>query len=64
MKPRIDWAKVWDKHNDWWNAELAKRDQCTMCGNIPINDPDWTEQTKAIERIVNAQLSKKVRKRK
>lgn len=59
MKPRIDWKRVWDEFSVWWHAEVDKRKVCTTCGHRQNSDPEWPEQEKIIQRIVDRQLKTK-----
>ena len=54
---RIDWDKVWNNFEKW----MVKREEnglCFDCGHM-TDFPDWEEQQKRIQQIVNRQLRRK-----
>ena len=51
---KLDWKDIWDSFNDWFQEDRSVI--CKHCDNRERNDPDWDEQAKAIQRIVNAKL--------
>lgn len=52
---KINWKKVWDDFDEWC-ASKEEAPQCKSCGKRDYEFPDWDEQQKAIQRIVNGQL--------
>lgn len=53
---KINWEKVWNDLDKWFNKNGEK---CGECGHVDYFDPEWKEQTEKIETLVNAQIKDK-----
>jgi len=53
----IDWAQLWTDFDVWFNKDRCKR--CKTCGHLEFNEPDWGQQMRKIQRLVNKQLKEK-----
>lgn len=55
MTTKIDWKKVWRSFNSWTDA--AQRPcPCKECGHDKSEMPDWEDQKKKIQQLVNKQI--------
>jgi len=54
---RIDWERVWKGFERW----LKNREDgvCSKCNHMLSDYPDWEEQQKKIQQLVNNQLRSK-----
>jgi len=53
-KKKVDWIKLWKAFNSW----ISKREECPCpkCGASKYRYPEWDEQQKKIQQLVNEQL--------
>lgn len=57
MAKKLNWEKVWQDFENWYRAD--KPATCRHCGTRQHNLKDeWETQQKAIQRIVNKELSR------
>lgn len=54
---KIDWNKVWDNFERW--LQSTEDNSCSLCGQSIKSYPDWGEQQRRIQQIVNRQLRRK-----
>lgn len=57
----IDWKKLWNDFDKWYNKKVEPR-RCTKCKQNRYNEPEWDEQQHKIKRLVNAQVRKSMKK--
>lgn len=50
----INWGKLWDSFERWLATD--RRTCCPRCDYIEKNYPEWEDQQRKIQRLVNAQL--------
>jgi hypothetical protein len=55
METKIDWKKVWIKFDEWISTK-GKSTRCKTCDHSESNFPDWEEQQRKIQQLVNAQV--------
>lgn len=53
-RKKIDWEKIWKKFNNWIDRRDAPT--CPKCGCSNYNYPEWDEQQKKIQQLINKQL--------
>lgn len=51
---KINWQKVWLAFDQWTESRDSKT--CKTCHHTTHEYPDWDEQQRKIERLVNAQM--------
>ena len=56
MRKTIDWKKIWNKLDDWWQNSLRNKMSCKTCGHVKSLEIDWDEQQAKIQQLVNAQV--------
>lgn len=56
---KIDWKSIWESFDAW--TESRDSETCKACGHISHDYPEWDEQMRKIERLVNAQIARKAR---
>jgi hypothetical protein len=59
---KINWKKVWVEWEKWWSKK-TKTKTCTLCGHSGIDIPEWEDQQKKIQQIVDKQLKKSATKK-
>lgn len=57
MTETIDWNKLWNDFDKWYNKKV-KPQRCTKCKYNKYNEPEWDEQQRQIQRLINAQVRK------
>jgi len=57
LAPTLDWNKVWDEVDSWYQAACSKK-RCKTCGHTDLDYPEWDDQQRAIERTVNKHVKK------
>lgn len=62
IRKTINWKKVWDEFGTWFMEESTKRNTCTKCNNIESCSPDWEEQERKIQKLVNIEVRKLTKK--
>lgn len=62
MSNTIDWKKIWDKYNDWFE-DLDRRQKCNTCGHTARNDPEWEDQQEKIKQLIDEQVREIVKKK-
>lgn len=55
--PRIDWKRVWKDFDSW--CESRQGDLCPECKRNRGEYPDWEEQMRRIQKLVNKQIGGK-----
>ena len=62
MRKTIDWKKLKIKFDDWFDG--FRQTKCETCGQINLKDaPEWKDQFKKIQQLVNAQVREIVKKK-
>lgn len=55
MINKINWGLIWENFDIWMDREESKP-KCNKCGHIDIFHPDWEQQQKQVEQLVNNQI--------
>lgn len=50
---KINWERIWIDFDNWLSD--FGRESCPSCGKLKKDYPDWTEQQKKIQQLVNKQ---------
>lgn len=53
----VRWPWVWQEFSAWIERREAARRRCKMCDKLSGESPDWDEQQRAIQRIVERDLA-------
>lgn len=62
MRKTIDWNKVWNEFNTWFNTQ--RKPPCKTCGQRNLLDhPEWEDQQDKIQKLVNAQVREIAKKK-
>ena len=56
-KKQIDWDRLWDDHDTWWQNALLKQKRCKKCHHHIENEPDWEDQKKIIQKLVEKAIT-------
>ena len=57
MGKKVDWDNVWSEFCAWL-SKLEDIPNCSTCNGSMGKFPEWDEQEKKIQEIVDAQVSK------
>lgn len=52
--PKVNWRRIWADFDKWCQTYLNEK--CSSCGRLHHEFPDWPDQKRKIQRLVNAQL--------
>jgi hypothetical protein len=58
-KQALNWEQIWDEIDSWYQERskvLRRKTKCASCGHSTETDPEWDEQQKAIQRIVEKHI--------
>lgn len=54
MSKKINWKEIWSDFDKW--IDNHKRPCCDKCGKINYNHPEWEDQQKKIQQLVNKKI--------
>lgn len=57
---KLDWVKIWDEYDKWY-SDLAAIVHCKSCKHSHHNAPEWEDQMKKIEKLVEKHLKQKTK---
>lgn len=60
----LDWTKIWAECDAWYEQACHVRKSCKHCGHEDRDYPEWEDQQKAIQRIVNKHFHRAIERTK
>lgn len=59
----INWELIWAEFDKWYMKQRDKKGKpCKTCKRVGSSDPEWSDQKKALQHIVDKYLRKEKKK--